>query len=235
MDILNVNNGYKKEYHIHSLFNWLKGDSLFTITYKLIKSCSLCFKYIEQKVQLYPLISITIDELNSCSNFVDILYNKLKINNSICEDCSYDKDKKIKKDNIFHNCMKIIITSIEMPYFLFFVFELSNENENDNINQFRNLMKYRDIIKSYIEPEIIFNNIEYKLYGILFMKSSNHYTAYCHICLNDELNLSKNNSYYYDCCNNNGEIILINELNFHSKIEKIIVNNPFIILYIKNN
>lgn len=87
LDILNVNNGYKKEYHIHSLFNWLKGDSLFTITYKLIKSCSLCFKYVEQKVQLYPLISITIDELNSCNNFDDILYNKLKINNSICEDC----------------------------------------------------------------------------------------------------------------------------------------------------
>ena len=39
--------------------------------------------------------------------------------------------------------MKNIIASIEMPYFLFFEFELSNEND---INQFRNLKKYRDII-----------------------------------------------------------------------------------------
>ena len=92
-------------------------------------------------------------------------------------------------------------------------------------------MKYRDIIKKHIEPEIIFNNIEYKLYGILFKESSNHYhyTAYCHICLNDGLNLSKSNSYYYNYCNNNGEIILINELNFKSKNNKIILHNPFII------
>ena len=143
LDILNANKGYKKEYHIHSLFIWFKSDSLFTISYKIIKSCLLCFKYTEQNVQLDPLVSITIDKLNSWDNFIDILYNKLKLSNTLWENCFYDKDKKIKISNIFHNCMKNIIASIEMPYFLFFEFELSNEND---INQFRNLKKYRDII-----------------------------------------------------------------------------------------
>ena len=67
------------------------------------------------------------------------------------------------------------------------------------------------------------------------MESSDHYMAYCYNCLTDDLNLTKNSSNYYDCLLNNRDIILINEGNFKNKIDKIIVYNPFIILYIKNN
>ena len=48
-----------------------------------------------------------------------------------------------------------------MPIFLFFVIELSTEKEYD-IKQFRNLIKSKNVIKKYIEEEIIFNNIQYK-------------------------------------------------------------------------
>jgi hypothetical protein len=67
------------------------------------------------------------------------------------------------------------------------------------------------------------------------MPNHNHYTAFCNICLNDELNLAINESYYYDDLLENGKIELIKGLNFDTKINQIIEFNPFIIIYIKDS
>ena len=80
-----------------------------------------------------------------------------------------------------------------------------------------------------------FNGIKYKFYGIIFMKSSNHYTSYCHINFMNELDLVKNNSYYYDDSIDDGKVSLIEGNNFKEKINSIINYNPFIILFIKDN
>ena len=65
------------------------------------------------------------------------------------------------------------------------------------------------------------------------MKSNNHYSVYCNLCLTNELNLSVNSSYYYDDIIDNGKIILIKERDFDNKINILIKNNPFIKIYIK--
>jgi len=57
-----------------------------------------------------------------------------------------------------------------MPKFLFFSFELSDGSQND-IYQFRNLITYRDTIKAFIVETLIFNDINYKLSGIICMES----------------------------------------------------------------
>jgi hypothetical protein len=67
------------------------------------------------------------------------------------------------------------------------------------------------------------------------MPNHNHYTAFCNICLNDELNLAINESYYYDDLLENGKKELIKGLNFDTKINQIIEFNPFIIIYIKDS
>ena len=118
--------------------------------------------------------------------------------------------------------------------FLFFSFELSDGSQDD-IYQFRNLIIYRDRIKNFIVENFIFNDIHYKLYGIICMESSKHYTAYCHNCLTNKLHLNINQSYYYDDLLNSGLILMINENNFNNKINKIMDKNPFIILYIQDN
>ena len=65
--------------------------------------------------------------------------------------------------------------------FLFLVFEITDENDMDEI-QFSNLTKFRNKIKDYILDEFKFNEILKNLYGIICMPSINHSTAYCHKC-----------------------------------------------------
>ena len=110
-----------------------------------------------------------------------------------------------------------------MPYILSFVFELAKvSNDLNYLNQFDNLIKYRDSIKIFIKSEFLFNDNLYILYAIICVKINNHYTAYCNICLTNELHLNYNFSYYYDDLVDNGIIQLIDGLNFNEKLEKII-------------
>ena len=73
------------------------------------------------------------------------------------------------------------------------------------------------------------------LLGKIYMPNINHYSAYCHNCFTEKLNYEKNNSYYYDDMYNGGEVQIIENPNFKSKIEFISKYNPFIILYGKIN
>ena len=109
----------------------------------------------------------------------------------------------------------------------------SIDKDHNDIDQYNNLIKYRNNIKKFILEELNFNNVTYKFYGIIFMESSNHYTSYCNICLNGDLNLQINKSYYYNDLIENGKVHLIEADNFEKKFNRIIDYNPFIILFIK--
>ena len=67
-----------------------------------------------------------------------------------------------------------------------------------------------------IQEEFIFIDVKFKLLGIIYLPSSNHYTSYCHSCFTNKLNLVKNKSYYYDDILN-GEIIKIEDNYFKNK------------------
>jgi len=63
LDILNRSNEYKELYHIHRAFICFKNDLIFTIYYKLIKTCSKGFKHHEESKILEPLLSINLMNL----------------------------------------------------------------------------------------------------------------------------------------------------------------------------
>ena len=237
LDILDNNNGYMNEYHFHHIFNWFLDESLFTIKYNTIKTCSLCFNF-ENKIDIsLPYITITLADIINYNNLEDIIYSKFAIVKSACSNCSYygiGKNQDIKKEDKYKTCLTQQYSKIIFPNYIFFTFELSKENEQDN-SQFSNLKKYRKKIIDLIQNEFTFTNFKMSLLGIICMPSINHYSAYCHNCFTEKLNYEKNNSYYYDDTYNGGEVQIIENPNFKSKIEFISKYNPFIILYGKIN
>jgi hypothetical protein len=122
LDICNRSNGYKELYHIHSLFKWFKNDPIFTISYKLNKTCSLCFIHNEENIVLDPLLSVNLNDIKVCKSTKEYLYNLLNIKFSICDKCSYDIYKNIKNDNHFKTCVIHTIHGVLMPYILLFTF-----------------------------------------------------------------------------------------------------------------
>ena len=72
LNILNTNNLYKKEGHIHKLFDWFKDDKYFKVSYKLNKSCNLCFNSTEKLIKLDAIILIITNDFNNCFSFVYI-------------------------------------------------------------------------------------------------------------------------------------------------------------------
>jgi hypothetical protein len=237
LNILNINNGFQEEFHIHNLFNWFAGDKFFVISYNCVKMCQLYF-YFENKIEeTNPFFSIDLIEINSLKKFTEVLYSKFKSNKSACPNCSYeglDFDKDLKKDLIYHSCLTSNYSNLILPQILIFSFELSNENEGDEA-RFKNLIKYRNNILSMIEEKFVFINVTFNLLGIICQPNINHYTSYCHNCQTTKLNLLLNNSYYYDDMFNKGEIINIKENDFNKKFVIISSYNPFIIIYGKIN
>ena len=62
-----------------------------------------------------------------------------------------------------------------MPNFLFFQFELNIIADQDNM-QYINLINYINNIVEFNKEEFIFFKSKYKLFGIIFVPSINHYT-----------------------------------------------------------
>ena len=77
----------------------------------------------------------------------------------------YDIDKKIKQDLKYHTCVTHLVKSIVMPKFLWFSFELTSiQDDNNDVSQYTNLLKYKSIIKNYIVEKFSFNNYNYYFY-----------------------------------------------------------------------
>ena len=52
-----------------------------------------------------------------------------------------------------------------MPKFLLFSFELTSiQDDNNDVSQYTNLLKYKSIIKNYIVEKFCFNNYNYYFY-----------------------------------------------------------------------
>ena len=121
LDILNQNNGYMESFHIHHLFDWFKGDNLFTISYTNIKSCIFCFKNETVAKNTEPLIPISITEILNFSSLSDILYNKLGVTQNACSFCSYETNGIIKSEDKYKNCETNFICNVVLPNFLFYL------------------------------------------------------------------------------------------------------------------
>ena len=105
----------------------------------------------------------------------DIIYNKFANSFSICEFCSYTSDKRIKQGNLYPKCITKKCVDIISPYDISLCFELTNiEDDDNNINQFRNLLKYHDNIIKLIKERIYIFNEYYNLCGIIFQEAVNH-------------------------------------------------------------
>ncbi len=86
---------------------------------------------------------------------------------------------------------------IKVPYIISLCFELTDlfKDNNDN-TQFRNLIKNKDNIIKLIKERICLFNMYYKLCGILFQESINHYNIMAYKVINNILN--KDNSTIYN-------------------------------------
>lgn len=71
LDILNNTEGYKKLYHIHHIFNWFFGEILFSIKYKIIKTCSLSFNNVIKKDMYVTYISISVNDIKNEIDIID--------------------------------------------------------------------------------------------------------------------------------------------------------------------
>ena len=214
-------------------FNWFLGDLLFSMKYNIIKICSICFNYENNDEVAPPYISISSKDIISNTNIIDIIYSKFKTIKTACAKCSYEglgETQNLKIEEKYHTCLTSYYSNLIMPKFMIFSLELSSELEPDN-HQFSNLKKYKNQIVDFNEEKFSFINLEYELLGIIFLPLISHYSAYCHYCYIEKLNLQLGKSYYYDDLVNKGKIELINESNFRNKIAFISKYNPFVLIY----
>ncbi len=113
---------------------------------------------------------------------------------SICDNCSYDKDKKIKPLPIYEKCKTKLILNISLPNILLFLLELSDEFDQE-IMKYRNLNLLKNDYKHLFLPEIIVENNKYKLLGTINYANSNHYNAIIIDNFNKRNNLLENENY----------------------------------------
>jgi hypothetical protein len=121
----------------------------------------------EENIILEPLLSVNLNDIKVCKSPKKYLYNLLNIKFSICDKCSYVIYKNIKNDNHFKTCVTHTIHGVLMPYILLFTFEFTEiTTDKDDLNQFDNLIKYRNNIKNFITNEFIISDSHYKLYAL---------------------------------------------------------------------
>ena len=80
---------------------------------------------------------------------------------------------------------------------MIFSLEISDELDSE-VAQFTNLKKFRNKLIDIIAESFRFTNTVMSLIRMICMSKVNQYSAYCHRCLTDRLNLNKTKSYYYD-------------------------------------
>ena len=230
LGICDEKNGYKDLYPVSNIFNFLKNIALCCIKRKENIVCINCGTNTFENNVLNPLISINMEKLKM-NNIIDVLNSLSEPFSSSCIICSFNPDESIKSNIYYQTCKQTIVKELEIPNILFFIFDLSTENESDE-NQYLNLIKLRNEYKKFIVASFHYKNNIYKLSGTINQTSVNHYTA-CIISNKREINgLLKNYSYYYDGYNNNNRIIELNK-NDNFEVDSIIKYNPLIIVYLK--
>ena len=181
---------------ISNIFNWFKEDSFFCIKKKEQSICNLCNLNEIKESFLFPLFPITLESINY-KDFKELLHSLYEPNLSACDNCSYDKEQKIKDNIFYHSCKQIIVKEIVLPHLLTFIMDLSTENQEDGA-QFTNLILLRDKYKHLIVTDFKIENNIYSLVATCNQKTIDHYTS-CIVNNKNELkSLKINKSYYYD-------------------------------------
>ena len=72
LDILTNNRGYKKEYPIINIFNYLNNSETFCIKYKINIYCQLCYLNKVNEALYSTLISINLEDITREINLMDM-------------------------------------------------------------------------------------------------------------------------------------------------------------------
>ena len=174
--------------------------------YKSIEDCTLFTKPIIKESYSESFLRVSEQEVINNLSFENIFNNKFQNTQKVYIKCGYSKEKKIIKNRA--NSYYKIISEILNPDFIFIVFEFINEtsnickSENDvEMMEFKKRISYNNEIIGMLKNNIIINNSNYKLVGIITTPTPDHYTG---IILNIKIGNTKlinNKDYYYDCLN----------------------------------
>lgn len=224
-------NGYKKEFPISNIFNWLKDEPLCCIKRKILSRCQLCNLNKVRDEYLFPLIPINKESL-LYNNLSELIISYYELKSSACDKCSYDINQKIKNNIFYNTCKQTIIKEINFPNLLLFIFDLSDEKEYD-IAHFNNLISLRDQYKHLVATSININDDVYNLVSTCNQITQNHYSAFI---INNRFkinNLKITRNYDYDGMSNNNALKEIVLKNNESIVEYILDYNPFLLFYLK--
>lgn len=114
IEITNKNNSFKSEYPVSNIFNWYKNEEAYCISIKEHIICQSCgFNKLEEKF-LFPLNSITPQNMQFKS-LNDILLTYTEPSSGSSEKCSYLPNKKIKPNSFYLTCKQKIVKDIHNP------------------------------------------------------------------------------------------------------------------------
>ena len=136
---------------ISNSLNYLKQESTCCIKRKELVLCISCGINNETDNSLI-LIKIEMLKLESLNAIIKSLVQPFS---SSCITYSFNPNETIK-DNIF-TCKQEIIKESEIPHLIFFIVDLSTENDLDS-KQYINLINLKKSYKKIIEDEFTYNN-----------------------------------------------------------------------------
>ena len=181
------------------LFSIFNNNSLFCFQENKYTECFICGKKYEEIIkELQPFTFINNDNINNTSLF-NVFLNKYKEIYSYACECRKNVPKN--KDVL---CLKIKYNIVSYPNFIFLIFDF----------QYSELKNNKAQIFKLIEDRLVLNlDAEYKLSGISFVPSFNHYKTiiFNPIGLSINTNFNPSKIYYHDGLDNNGKITEIDE------------------------
>lgn len=228
---------YKDFNTIMQLFEIFIRNEFFCFKYYTFEGCSNCTPSKNKENFLNPIINYDIDSLKKYS-IEQFIYYKLKNDIFVCPNCGYNKEGQINDVNV-KNYFKTIY-HVDTPYFIFVSFEFSEVDDSydskgkprpidiSNLLLFNRLIDNKNNIEKIIVNKFRVYNNNYILTGIIHTPYSGHYAATLVNLKDNVYFLKQGNSYYYD-----DQQSIINIKDDFNKF--ILIKNPFILIYNKEN
>ena len=139
-------------------------------------------------------------------------------------------NEKIRKEDIYHVCIKTCFFDLKFPPFLCFILDLSDDSDKDS-TQFYNLGLLRPDYEHLIVENFNIVDLNYILKGSINQSSINHYTASLINIEDKSLGILLDKVYYYDSTKNNNCLIKLDNQDKKSRIKKVLDEKPLILIY----
>lgn len=124
-NLLEKDNGFKKYYPITQLFEFLKQDKSFCISYNINKTCKLCAKN-ESVFEFYtPILKFSSDDINQ-NSIKDLIINITSNYYTRCDKCGYADSKCIENTQI-NQTVSCVYSNIFFSDFLSIMLDLRQD------------------------------------------------------------------------------------------------------------